>query len=175
VAVRAIWARSARQTGTSWTDFERACRFDYQRGPGQTSRAFLRSVLIAVVLAALHGAGTATPVSDALPIALSSGSSGFTVTNTSKSNVFVTLLLSGSNFRSEMPCEGTLYLPSGSQRAVVIAAKDRAKPLDYRVKVTRLESKTLNELRLEANSAPVATPLSAASAQAIEALRCQSQ
>jgi hypothetical protein len=136
-------------------------------------------MFVAVALASLHGAGFATPVSEALPVALSSTGAGFTITNTSTSYVVVTWVLSGSNFRAAVPCEGTAFLrPESVSSAIAVEPKHSAKPLDYRVKVTKLETKTLAQLRNEtanAKEVPVAKPLSAASAQAIEALRCQSQ
>jgi P pilus assembly chaperone PapD len=135
--------------------------------------ARLRVVIAALALGSLHSAGLATAVSEAVPVTLSLNDSGYTVANTSEFHVFATLRLLGTNFRTELPCEGTLYLPPGSVRTVPVTAKHTAKPVVYRVRITRLETKTLSELRSEKPS--VATPMSAASARALEALRCQSQ
>jgi hypothetical protein len=134
---------------------------------------------VVVALASLHVTGHATPMPEAFPVVVSSTSAGFVFTNTSTSYVFVTWTLSGMNFRAEMPCEGTVFLrPESTSSAVAVEARNRAKPRDYQVKVTKLETKTLGELRRDAaaeKDIPVATPLSAASARALEALRCQSR
>ena len=139
------------------------------------SRIF--TVILAASLILAHVDSLATPVSDALPIALSSTDEGFEIANTSKTPVFVTWRLSGSNFRADRPCEGATFLPPGAVSAVVsVKARDRTRPLDYRVTVTRLETKSLDDMRREvaaSKNTPASKPLSTSDNRAADALRCQ--